>query len=414
MRISASPATTETTRVVGRCGGSCDSSSSRIAPAGRRLTLTADILRAAGMKPASCDASIADVGGVVRLFVTGASGFIGSHFVEQALAAGHEVVALCRPDGNAARRSELAALGVTVVNGNVLDPTTLDGTLGRIDCVCHFAAAFKEGGATEDYFRRVNVDGTANLITLAHKHGARRFVLCSTAGIYGQRVAGLIDESRPTSPWNAYERSKVAAEDAIRRHARELGMEYVIIRPTAVYGPRDERLLKLFRSAARGRFPLFGRGDGRRHMVYVSDLADAFLRACTVPAAANQEMIVAGPEAVPLRELLQTLATLSNRRSAGPRLPLKPMLVLAAVTEDVCGLLKINPPLYRRRMDFYTNDAAFDSSRARKVLDWEPKVSLREGLARTIRANQVSLQRGALAGVVSIVGVVLGLPGFIS
>jgi hypothetical protein len=63
------------------------------------------------------------------------------------------------------------------------------------------------------------------------------------------------------------------------------------------------------------------------------------------------------------------------------------MLRLAAITEDVCNRLKINPPLYRRRMDFYTNDAAFDSSRARRVLGWEPKIALREGLARTLRAQ---------------------------
>jgi nucleoside-diphosphate-sugar epimerase len=323
----------------------------------------------------------------VRLFVTGASGFIGSHFVELAIAACHEVVALCRPDSNAQRRNELIAQPVTVVDGDVLDPGTHSAEFGHIDCVCHFAAAFKEGGASEDYFQRVNVEGTANLVEIAHRHGAKRFVLCSTAGIYGRRVPGLIDESRPMSPWNAYERSKVAAEDAVRSKARSLGMEYVILRPTAVYGPRDERLLKLFRSAARGRFPLFGRGEGRRHMVYVSDLADAFLRACTRPEAANHEMIVAGPEAVPLRELLQTLATLSNRRSTGPRLPLKPMLALAAVTEDVCGLIGVKPPLYRRRMDFYTNDAAFDSSHARRLLEWEPKVSLRDGLALTMRAT---------------------------
>jgi nucleoside-diphosphate-sugar epimerase len=184
-------------------------------------------------------------------------------------------------------------------------------------------------------------------------------------------------------------------------------MEYVILRPTAVYGPRDQRLLKLFRSAAKGRFPLFGRGDGRRHMVYVSDLADAFLRACTTPAAANQEMIVAGPEAVPLRELLQTLASLSNRRSAGPRLPLRPMLALAAVTEDLCGVLGIKPPLYRRRMDFYTNDAAFDSSRARKVLGWEPKVSLRDGLALTMRASTSANSAPAL-GVAALATAALG------
>ena len=123
-------------------------------------------------------------------------------------------------------------------------------------------------------------------------------------------------------------------------------------------------------------------------MVYVTDLAEAFLRACTLPEAANQEMIVAGPEAVPLRDLLQTLATLSNRRAAARSCRCKPMLGLAAVTEDVCRWLKINPPLYRRRMDFYTNDAAFDCSRARAVLGWMPKVGLKEGLASTLRANK--------------------------
>src|SRR5690606_2890608 len=132
----------------------------------------------------------------------------------------------------------------------------------------------------------------------------KRFVLCGTAGVYGQRVPGIIDEHSPIRPWNEYERSKVAAEDALRRICAESGMEYVIVRPTAVYGPRDERLQKLFRSVAKGRFPLFGKGEGRRHMVYVKDLADAFLRACTVPAAANQAFIIGGPRAVTLREML--------------------------------------------------------------------------------------------------------------
>ena len=343
----------------------------------------------------------------MRLFVTGASGFIGSHFVDQALAAGHEVIALCRPVGNAQGRSALLAKGVRIVDGDVRDTALSEAIPGPIDCVCHFAAAFKEGGADEDYFQRVNVVGTSNLMRMAHRSGAKRFVLCSTAGIYGSRVQGTIDETRPTSPWNAYERSKVAAEKEVRGISRELGMEYVILRPTAVYGPRDQRLLKLFRSAAKGRFPLFGRGEGRRHMVYVEDLADAFLRACATPAAANQEMIVAGPEAVPLRELLQTLAALANRRSTGPRLPLKPMLALAAVTEDICGLIGIKPPLYRRRMDFYTNDAVFDSSRARKVLGWEPKVSLRDGLARTMRANATASSNPAL-GIAAIATAALG------
>lgn len=327
----------------------------------------------------------------MRLFVSGATGFIGRHFAEAAVAAGHEVSGLCRAHSARRRRShsELTQLGVHLETGDVLDPPSLAAALRGADCVCHFAAAFREAAADEHHFRRVNVTGTANLLAAAHAAGARRFVLCSTAGVYGQRAPGVIDESHPLRPWNAYEHSKVEAESRLRRAAGALGMQYVILRPTAVYGPRDERLRKLFRSAARGRFPLFGRGEGRRHMVYVSDLADAFLRACTSSRAANHEMIVAGPEVVPLHELLQMLATLSNRRSCGPRLPLRPMRALAAVVEDVCVRLKIEPPLYRRRMDFYTNDAAFDISRARRVLGWEPKVTLQEGLARTLRSYQL-------------------------
>jgi nucleoside-diphosphate-sugar epimerase len=232
----------------------------------------------------------------------------------------------------------------------------------------------------------MNIEGTANVLNAAKAAGVQRFVHCSTAGIHGQRVQGVIDEATPVRPWNSYERSKVASEDQVRTLSTAAGMDYVILRPTAVYGPRDERLHKLFRSVARGRFPLFGRGEGRRHMVFVSDLADAFLRACTVPQAANQAFIIAGPEAVQLKQMLHTLARVCDRRRFGPQLPLKPMMWLAALIEDTCGRLKIKPPIYRRRMDFYLNDAAFSSQRAQAVLGWTPKVSLSEGLALTVRS----------------------------
>lgn len=324
----------------------------------------------------------------MRIFVTGAAGFIGAHFVERALEAGHEVVGLYRSE-SAPRRAYIESLrerGAQLERADVLEPQTFAERLNGCDCVCHFAAAFREARADHDFFHRINVQGAANVARAAAERGVRRFVHCSTAGIYGQRVAGVIDESTPMRPWNSYEQSKLAAENTVKAVAHERGMEYVILRPTAVYGPRDERLLKLFRSVSKGRFPLFGRGEGRRHMIYVTDLADAFLRACTVPSAANHELIVAGPRAVPLHDLLKTLAAVANRRDFGPRLPLRPMLALAALVEDICTRLAIDPPIYRRRMDFYLNDAAFDSSRAQLTLGWRPQIDLAEGLSRTLRA----------------------------
>lgn len=324
----------------------------------------------------------------MRMFVTGATGFIGAHFVERALAEGHEVLGLYRRNGpkHSADIERLSARGASLKRGNILEPESFADALRGMDCVCHFAAAFRESGADEAYFERMNVQGTTNVVEAAIAAGVKRFVHCGTAGIYGQRVAGTIDERTPIRPWNSYERSKLAADERVRTLAGNAGMEYVILRPTAVYGPRDERLLKLFRSVAKGRFPLFGRGDGRRHMIYVTDLADAFLRACTTPSAANRELIVAGPRAVPLREMLQTIAHVANRSAFGPCLPLGPMLTLAAAVEDTCKVLKIKPPIYRRRMDFYLNDAAFDSRQAQSLLGWQPKVDLAEGFAATLGA----------------------------
>jgi nucleoside-diphosphate-sugar epimerase len=224
----------------------------------------------------------------------------------------------------------------------------------------------------------------------AAARGVRRFVFCSTAGIYGSQVPGVIDESAPVNPANIYERSKVEAEATVREQAPRLGLEYAIFRPAVVYGPHDERLLKMFRSAARGRFPLFGDGSGRRHMVYVGDVAAAALQACLRPEAAGREMIIAGPRAAPLREILGVLARTVGRDSTGPRLPLAPMQALSAVTEDVCKWVGVSPPIYRRRMDFYVNDAAFDCARARRVLAWEPAVDLEDGFARTLESYRQS------------------------
>lgn len=324
----------------------------------------------------------------MRLVVTGATGFIGRHFVDHALAAGHAVAALHRPESpqKEALVRDMRARGVEFFAGDVGDPQTLRPAMRGADSVCHFASAFREAGVSDDYFLAVNVAGTGHALEAAADEGVRRFVMCGTAGIYGSRVAGIADENSPPQPANIYERSKVEAEDAVRRLSAERGIEYAIFRPAVVYGPHDERLLKMFSAAARGRFPLFGPGRGRRHMVYVGDVVDAALRACTLPAASGTEVIVAGPRAAPLAEILAVLARTAGRRRAGPRLPLAPMMALAAVVEDACNLVGVKPPIYRRRMDFYRNDAEFDCSRARRVLGWRPEVDLEEGFRRTFDA----------------------------
>ena len=321
----------------------------------------------------------------MRLLVTGGTGFIGSHLALEGRRRGAEVVVLGlgdRPEEQA-NIALLSGAGVEVVPGSITDPARCTEAARGATHMFHLAVAMREGGKRDEFFERVNLDGTRHLLEAAATAGVERFVYCSTIGIYGHRAPGITQEDSPRAPGNIYERTKVAGEQLVRNYAATRGLPIVILRPADVYGPRDQRLLKLFRGVSQGSFPLFGSGDGRRHMVYVDDVVSSFFKACERDEAIGEGMIVAGPEVCTLRELIELVRRTVGSKRFGYRLPLAPMLAAAAVVEDLCTVLHLDPPIYRRRMDFFRSDAEFDTSRARRVLDWAPTVSLADGVRRT-------------------------------
>lgn len=324
----------------------------------------------------------------MRLLVTGGSGFIGSHLAEDALRRGAAVTVLGLADRPEERRNLalLAGLGARVVVGSVTDPAAVAAALDGATHVDHLAVAMREAGLADRYFEEINLEGTRRLLEGSRARGVERFVFCSTIGIFGHRVAGVAGEDAPLAPGNVYERSKVAAEALVRGFHAERGLPAVILRPADVYGPRDERLRKLFQAVAAGRFPLFGDGSGRRHMVYVDDVVRAFRRARVCPAAVGEAFLIAGPEVCTLRELVAEIAAAAGAARSGWRLPLAPARALAALVEDACTAFRVTPPLHRRRMDFFDSDSAFDVSRARARLGWEPRVGLAEGVRLTLAA----------------------------
>ena len=322
----------------------------------------------------------------MRLLVTGGTGFIGSHLAEEGRRRGAEVIAFGltdRPEEQA-NVERLRKLGVEVLPGSITDAELCRQAMHGVTHVFHLAVAMREGGKSDEFFESINLDGTRHLLEAASVQRVERFVYCSTIGIYGHRAPGITREDSPLAPGNIYERTKVSAERLVREFAEKCDLPSVVLRPADVYGPRDQRLLKMFKGVSRGRFPLFGAGEGRRHMVYVDDVVSAFFKACERDEALGQGLIIAGPKSCTLRELLDEVARATGSKRYGFRLPLAPMLTVAAVVEDACAALKIDPPIYRRRMDFFHSDSEFDTSRARQVLDWEPKVDLREGIRRTL------------------------------
>ena len=322
----------------------------------------------------------------MRLLVTGGTGFIGSHLAEEGRRRGAAVVVL----GLTGRPEEqenadlLRRLGVEVLEGSITDPELCRRAVRGATHIFHLAVAMREGGKSDEFFEAINLDGTRHLLEAASQQRVERFVYCSTIGIYGHKAPGITREDSPLAPGNIYERTKVSAERLVREFAEQCAVPSVILRPADVYGPRDQRLLKLFKGVSRGRFPLFGSGKGRRHMVYVDDVVAAFFKACERDEALGEGLIVAGPSACTLRELLAEITRATGSKRYGVRLPLAPMLGLAATVEDVSAALGVDPPIYRRRMDFFHSDSEFDTSRARRVLDWEPRVDLPEGIRRTM------------------------------
>jgi nucleoside-diphosphate-sugar epimerase len=322
----------------------------------------------------------------MRLLVTGGTGFIGSHLAEAGRRRGAEVVAFGltdRPEEKA-NAELLAKRGAEIISGSITDAALCRKAMQGVTHVFHLAVAMREGGKSDEFFESINLDGTRQLLEAASVQRVHRFIYCSTIGIYGHRAPGITREDSPLAPGNIYERTKVSAERLVHEFAEKCDVPSVVLRPADVYGPRDQRLLKMFKGVSRGRFPLFGSGEGRRHMVYVDDVVSAFFKACERDEALGEGLIIAGPKSCTLRELLDEVTRATGSKRYGFRLPLAPMLAVAAVVEDACAALKVDPPIYRRRMDFFHSDSEFDTSRARRVLDWEPKVDLREGIQRTL------------------------------
>jgi nucleoside-diphosphate-sugar epimerase len=203
-------------------------------------------------------------------------------------------------------------------------------------------------------------------------------------GVHGDVEHPPANEDAPLRPGDVYQVTKVDGERIARAAAARTGVEVVIVRPTGIYGPGDRRLLKLFRGVARQRFVILGSGDIFYHLTYIDDLVEGFRLCGEVPAAAGRTYILAGGEVSTLNELAAVIAEEAGVAPPRLRLPVWPFWLAGAVCEAVCAPLKIEPPLYRRRVDFFTKSRAFDISRARAELGYAPKVGLREGIRRTL------------------------------
>lgn len=321
----------------------------------------------------------------MTVLVTGATGFTGGHLAATLAARGHDVRALVRPKSVARfGASPLPAAGVRAAEGDLATPDALVRACAGVEVVYHIAATYREAGQPDSAYRAINVDGTRHLLEAARAAGVRRVVHCSTGGVHGHIAHPPANEDAPFNPGDVYQETKLEAEQLARRFGLEHGLDVVVARPIGIHGPGDTRFLKMFRGLARRRFPMLGPGTAFYHLTYIDDLVDGFHLCGTVPAAAGRTYILAGERYTTLSDLVALVA--EELGVAPPRfhLPVWPVWTAGLLCELVCVPLRLEPPLYRRRVDFYTKSRAFDITRAKTELGYAPKVDLREGIRRTV------------------------------
>jgi dihydroflavonol-4-reductase len=316
-----------------------------------------------------------------RVLITGAGGYTGLALARHLVGCGFNVRALVR---QAPQGGELSKVGAEVLTGDVRDPELVKQAVEGIDTVYHLAAVFRRAGVPDSEYRTVHVDATRQLVEASAGAHVRRFVHCSTVGVHGDVGSAPLAEDGPFRPGDIYQETKLEGEQVAVRTAEHLGVPLTVVRPGPIYGPGERRFLKMIGGVATGRFFLLGDGRPRLQMVYIDDLVEGIRLAGTSPSAEGRTYILAGGEAPTLNDLVHEIAEVAQVPAPRWHLPVWPVWLAGAICEAICVPLRIEPPIFRRRVKFFTSSRWFDISRARRELGFSPSMPLREGLARTL------------------------------
>jgi nucleoside-diphosphate-sugar epimerase len=324
--------------------------------------------------------------------VTGGTGLLGSHIVEQLVRRGRPVRALVRPGADT---RWLASHRVELVEGSLTDPASLAAACEGVDVVYHAAARVGDWGPWHE-FVAITVEGSKNLFDAAERAGVRRMVHISSISVYGHinRPGLVVDETQTelgvnVYKWSYYTRAKVMVEEEIRRRQKAgCRLEFTVIRPSWLYGPRDRATIaRLVNMVRTGKAKLLGSGDNRLNVVYAGNVAEACILAADSHLAVGQVYNCSNDGILTQRQYFDLVARSIGAQPVAKRVPFKVAYRVAYLLEIIGHAFnKKKPPMITRYAVWLMGrDTFFSAEKARRELGWKSTVGYEEGIPATIQ-----------------------------
>lgn len=313
----------------------------------------------------------------MRAFITGATGFVGTHLVDKLLKNNWLVRILIHNKNIPESRD------CEVFFGDVGDKKIMEDALRGVDVLFHLAAALGGSLINKNEFFRINAAGTQNVLEAAFNAGVKKVLHFSSAGVLGAvQNNEAADEDYPTNPLSAYDQSKLEGEKIALNHAKE-GKPVFVIRPGWVYGPGDRRTFKLIRAIALKKFILVARGQAHQTPVFIDDLLEGVMM-CVEQGRYGEIYNIAGDEVLTVRQIVENIAVATNSTIPKIRLPLFPAKVAAWKLEKLFRLFKKEAPLTRGKLAFFIHPKPLSIQKAVRELGYVPQTNFKTGIVQAV------------------------------
>jgi dihydroflavonol-4-reductase len=313
----------------------------------------------------------------MKIFISGATGFVGGHLAENLIKEGHEVKTLARHQSNCALLKEL---GVEITYGDISNYDAVKKAISGCELIYHAATA-KSGNSFKTCYE-VNIKGTDNIMRAALAGDVCHVVHCSSTRVYGKIKNKPADESEVFKPRGFYPITKLESDKIVLNYVQKHNISAVIARLTPIIGSRNLRWLKLFQDTINGKSVIFGSGEVYLQVTHINDIVEG-LKLCAEQQSKGEDYIIGSDEYQSLNYLITTIAETAGVKCITKNFPAMPLILTSSVGHLISDFLRIEQEILHK-IDFFTRDRMYSIAKAKRQLGFCPKVSLKEGIKRTL------------------------------